>query len=93
MTPREVFDAMRPFYPDWPKDWTANPIIQSVCYAMARHPARLRAWLSLKEPVKPVSPALEELLYWKTSLYQSKRTSALPQLDRKRLAAGEKDTD
>ena len=58
MKPREVFEAMRPFYPEWPREWAfTGELVQCICRAMAAHPERLRAWLAVKEPARPLSIA------------------------------------
>ena len=51
MKPREVFEALRPFYPEWPATFEqASAITQATCRAVAKEPSRLRAWLELKDP-------------------------------------------
>lgn len=91
MSPREVFEAMRPFYPHWPMTFdealraaTHGDSVAVICTAMARHPGRLRAWLDWKAPVMP--SAADELPF----VVSRKRA---PTLDWKMRAAGEKEND
>lgn len=54
MKPREVFDAMRPYYPTWPATFDeATELTKATCRAIAKDPDRLRAWLQQREPAAP----------------------------------------
>lgn len=51
MKPREVFDAMRPYYPTWPATFDeATELTKATCRAIAKDPERLNAWLQQQGP-------------------------------------------